>query len=203
MHTALREDRKAHRNQIHLPRLHAILPNHPARRVTRDSSHQVGGPRVQVRRQHATGSQLQQRNARALASEGGEGGGISGDDGASGAVVVWVRVEVVVPVCLLGEENVAVEVCCCGFEGSVEGGVDGAGLGCHDEGGEEKDEEEGLSEHFDSSVVVVMECSVEVKCVEDEDFGGGWMPLIYVEQRKASPDLDDSRKYCVLAEGRL
>jgi hypothetical protein len=173
MQTALREYRKAHRNQIHLPHLHAILPNHPARRVTRDSSDQVGGPRVQVRRQHAAGSQLQERNAGALTSEGREGGGISCDNSAGGAVIVWVRVEVVIPVCLLGEESVAVEVCGCGFEGSVEGGVHGAGLGCRGKGGEEVDEEEGLSEHIDGSVVVVMECSVEVKCVEDEDFVGG------------------------------
>jgi hypothetical protein len=84
-----------------------------------------------------------------------------------------VRVEVVVPVCLLGEENVAVEVCSCATEGSVEGRVHGAGLGRGDKGGEESDEEEGLGEHCDGSLVALMECSEEVKCVEDEAFRSG------------------------------
>jgi hypothetical protein len=154
--TSLGEDGDAHGDQVHLPRRNAILGDHVARRVAGDGSDQVGGTGVQMRRQHATRSQLQERDAGAHSGKSGEGCDIGVDDGAVGAVVVWVGVEVEVPVRLLGEKGVAIEVCCCGAEGGIEGGVDGAGFGRSDEGGEEGDEEEGLGEHCDSGVVVVV-----------------------------------------------
>ena len=51
-----------------------------------------------MRRQHAAGRQLEQCDAGSKSRDSGEGGGVGVDDGASGAVEVGVRVEVVVPV---------------------------------------------------------------------------------------------------------
>jgi len=117
--TSLREDGNAHGDHIHLACLDTILANHVSRRVTRDSSNQVGSPRVQMRWQHTAGSQLEKSHAGAEASESREASSIGVDDSAGGRVVVFAGVEVEVPVFIGRQKGVAVEVC----GGHAEGGV--------------------------------------------------------------------------------
>ena len=145
MQTALGKDSHAHGSQVHHLGLHSVLANHPSRRVARDGSDQVGRTWVKMRRQHAAGSELQERNADARVGEGGEGSGIGSDDGTRRAVVIRVRVKVVPPVRVLVEKSLLVEVGSRRLDLCVESGVDGARLGYirrNDEreyGGEEED----------------------------------------------------------------
>ena len=142
MQTALRENGHAHWNEIHLPRRHAVLANHPRRRVARDGRDEIRGPRVKMWREHSTGRQLEQRDADAEIGEGRERGGVSDDNGSVGTVVVWVLVEVVPPVAVGLEELLAVEVGGSHLQFGVEVGIDGPRLLLHgvrqrDESGEE------------------------------------------------------------------
>lgn len=104
-----------------------------------------------MRRKHAAASKLQQRNRHALFGQGREAGGVSDDDGTCLAVVVGMLAEVVLPIGVLGEVAIAVEVGGLFFKRGIEVWVDCAGLGLSGgrEGKEGGEENEYWDEHVD------------------------------------------------------
>jgi hypothetical protein len=150
--TTLGENSHLHRRQFRLNSPNTVLAHHVRGRVARDGSNQVGGPRMQVRWQHAAASELQERDGHAMRSDGGEAGSVGNEHGTSGAVEVGVKVEVVDPVIVVWEQSLTIKVCGSGLELGIESGVNGARFGVrgHEEG-QDGGEEDDWGVHDDGS----------------------------------------------------
>lgn len=116
----LREECHPIRYDVDLNSAYAVLVDHPARHVSRDTHNSVVCALVEMWREHTAGPEFQQSVADSHASHCWECRRVGSDDGAVSVAEVAMVEEVVVPVDVFCEKRMSVVIRCCHLELSVE-----------------------------------------------------------------------------------